>query len=524
MRLLFPASRRGIDDKAPTETDTGAADGATTEASDGSDPFGLDDFHAAGAPTDRVIVAGSADADPMRVSVGSSFVKCPQCDENVASTVLSHHMGAECSGKVVVGKSKPKARAKPKTKTKRPENARSLETLSSRFGDEMKGISQNYLDDFQRYCDCVHELWDGEGALTDLDVDYWWTGSGRSGVEGAEANCLATDSEGRTVRLMPPFGIKIVEDLFIPWLLKWYNRANLTQYEYAINAVFAREDRRFVKGGSGNPPWIGSDFDLLNTRYSSLRATLNDEDGVEANVGGANKLKEGVVTHLLGKAEEQWGVLQGVALNQVTEQKHMKCFCETMSVLTGLTLMARSNSSGAIREQDISYDPADKSLTIKLRVFARKGKKKQARSKASFRSTDKRIPAGKPTPEGCTHPRTRYIDLMRKLKTTYAKGGGLPLFKAKSSAAKMSALIVRVLGGKAASKKWSFEAGTTPSSHSLRKTGATMAERAGAPREGRFLRWGDWDDPRALVNYTSGTWEGTGFSRVYFDWLVDYTI
>ena len=51
-----------------------------------------------------------------------------------------------------------------------------------------------------------------------------------------------------------------------------------------------------------------------------------------------------------------------------------------------------------------------------------------------------------------------------------------------------------------------------------------MAERSGAPREGRFLRWGEWDDPRAIQSYVAGTWEGSGFSRLYFDWLVDASI
>ena len=117
-----------------------------------------------------------------------------------------------------------------------------------------------------------------------------------------------------------------------------------------------------------------------------------------------------------------------------------------------------------------------------------------------------------------------YIDLMRKLKTTYAKGGGLPLFSEKVSASKMTALIKRVLGGKRGYGRWMYDSTSAPSSHSLRKTGATMAERSNAPREGRFLRWGEWDDPQAIKSYTSGEWEGSGFSRVYFDWLVDFTI
>ena len=50
-----------------------------------------------------------------------------------------------------------------------------------------------------------------------------------------------------------------------------------------------------------------------------------------------------------------------------------------------------------------------------------------------------------------------------------------------------------------------------------------MAERAGAPREGRLLRWGGWEEPKAIVNYVSGEWEATGFSHQYY-WLVDYSI
>ena len=69
-----------------------------------------------------------------------------------------------------------------------------------------------------------------------------------------------------------------------------------------------------------------------------------------------------------------------------------------------------------------------------------------------------------------------------------------------------------------------YDSVTSPSSHTLRKTGATMADSAGAARHGRFLRWGGWDDPRALVNYCKGEWLGTGFSHLYFDWLVDYSI
>jgi len=113
---------------------------------------------------------------------------------------------------------------------------------------------------------------------------------------------------------------------------------------------------------------------------------------------------------------------------------------------------------------------------------------------------------------------------MRKLKALYAQGGGLPFFKPDKSAAKMTALIKRVLGGKKRCGKWMQDSGTLPSSHSLRKTGATMADSAGAPRQGRFLSWGGWDDPRALVSYCKGDWSGTGFSHLYFDWLVDYPI
>ena len=50
-----------------------------------------------------------------------------------------------------------------------------------------------------------------------------------------------------------------------------------------------------------------------------------------------------------------------------------------------------------------------------------------------------------------------------------------------------------------------------------------MAERVGATREGRSLG-GFPDDPRFLQNHDAWDLEGTGFSRVYFDWLVDYTI
>ena len=103
-------------------------------------------------------------------------------------------------------------------------------------------------------------------------------------------------------------------------------------------------------------------------------------------------------------------------------------------------------------------------------------------------------------------------------------GGGLPVFGKKKSASGMTALIKRVLGGRRKSSQHMFDPSTFPSSHTLRKTGATMAERAGAPREGRFLRWGGWDDPRVIKEYTAGTWEASGFSRLYFDWLVDTRI
>ena len=356
-----------------------------------------------------------------------------------------------------------------------------------------------------------------------LLVGHWWTGSGDSGEPDETSPFRRTTASG-VRRLMPPFDISIVRDKFAPWLLKNYQRADLTQYEYAINGVFAREDRRFVKGGRGDPPWAGADFDLINTRYTSLRATYNDEDGVETNVGGANRVKESTVQWMLEKAEAQRSELENSALGEFAASTKLNSFGDTMAVLTGVTLMARSNSSGGIRGTDIIPHPTDGSLLINVRVWARKGTKKQRRSKADSRTVPMRIPAGKDSAEGGRHPRNRYIALMRYLKTTYDRGGGLPRFPPDSSARRMTALIKRVLGGTKASKAFMYDTSTSPSSHTLRKTGATMAERAGAPRHGRFLRWGGWDEPKALVNYVSGEWEATGFSHRYFDWLVDYSI
>ena len=94
----------------------------------------------------------------------------------------------------------------------------------------------------------------------------------------------------------------------------------------------------------------------------------------------------------------------------------------------------------------------------------------------------------------------------------------------KKPAPAATALLKRVLGGKNGCKKHMPMTSTLPTSHSMRKTGATMAERAGAPREGKFLRWGEWEDPRALTNYCSGEFEASGFSHALFDWLIDYSI
>jgi hypothetical protein len=354
-----------------------------------------------------------------------------------------------------------------------------------------------------------------------LVVGYWWTGKGGSGLQDSAG--FQEEVKGKTRRRMPPFGIELVEKVFVPWLLKYFNRADLTAYEYAINYMFAKEHRRFVKG-SGKEPWLGSDFDQVNADYKSLRATLNDEDGVEKSTGGATRLSEDAVPYLLGRGEEQWAATQLVTLNQLTEQKAIAAFSETMAALTGITLMARSNSSGGIGPDDVVPHPSDGSVTIKVRTWARKGQKKRGKSKAECRTVSMRIPPGKAPEGGGEHPRNRYISLMCKLKELQPRGGGMPQYLPKASAAKMSALIKRVLGGRAKLKAWMFEKDAVPSSHSLRKTGATMAERAGAPRSGRFLQWGGWEDPRALVNYTKGEWSGTGFSYLYFDWLVDYSI
>ena len=418
-------------------------------------------------------------------------------------------------------------------------NPRSLKALSKRMREGLSEIPQGYLDDFLRYSQCMQECYTPD-CMGDAPIAYphWWTGSGASGTRGAGpfvAGVGELDADGVSARrdadgpkrLMPPFDLLLVEDLFLPWLLKFYQRQDLTPYEYAINFMFAREDRRFVKG-SGDPPWLGADFDRMNTKYKSLRATLNDEDGVVTSSGGASRLKESTIPWLLKKAGRQWLKLEEPEPNQAQVRKLAIAFGETMGVLTGLTLMARSNSSGGIGPEDIAPKAADGSITIKVAVWARKGKRKAGTSRHFARHILKRIPAGGPVkgPGGIhgLHPRDTFIDLLDKLRSTYAMGGGLPTFSRQGSAKGMTALIRRVLGGKTAAKACMFDPSQLPSSHTLRKTGATMAERSGAPREGRFLRWGEWDDPRAIQSYVAGTWEGSGFSRLYFDWLVDASI
>ena len=491
---LDPVSRRGVK-STPTETDTGpAAEAEAATDGPGSDAFGLDEFMKSTAPGKELPAA-----------------RKPR------------------SSKLKLKKRQPAEAPEPTRKTKAPKasNSRSLETLAGLLHTEHSKLPQGYLDDFQRFCDCMRDekvAVDAIIASGDLAVDHWWTGSGGSGLKGCcGLHDTGMSEGGEDLRLMPPFDIKLVEEVFAPWMLKFWNRADLTAYEYAINYMFSREDKRFVKD-SGQEPWRGKDFDQINLSYKSLKATLDDGDGKEKNAGGANKLREDTVEHLLSQGERQWTSTQDVHPNQVAKAKAITDFSETMAVLTGITLMARSNSSGGIREADILPHLTDGSLTINVRVWARKGSKRRAQSKAECRSTPMRVPPGKPLRGGGEHPRNRYIALMRKLKALYAHGGGLPLFEPKSSASKMTALIKRVLGGKKKCVEWMFETGTLPSSHTLRKTAASMADSAGAPRQGRFLRWGGWDDPRAISSYCKGSWSGSGFSHLYFDWLVDYSI
>ena len=305
-----------------------------------------------------------------------------------------------------------------KTSGSKKVNHRSMEDLAQRFKKQKK-MTQGYVDDFNRYCLCMHLFYKPadtarQGANPKTE---WWIGSGGSTpIQGDNNFCVEFTPENgipETRRCMPPFSQELLEKIFVPWMLKWWSRANLTAYEYAINDIFLRENTDKYQD---KLPWAGKLLDEVNIEYTKMRSELDHEDGVEKNAGGANKLKEAGVQALMEKAV---GLRQKIqeceAGNQQVLVRLKKDLSECMTALSGIIFMLRSNSlMGIDTKEDVTFEP-DGGMTMQIKIWAAKSKKKKMKS--TYRKISKRLPPGKTN----EHPRNIYISLM---KFTVMHAGG----------------------------------------------------------------------------------------------------
>ena len=316
---------------------------------------------------------------------------------------------------------------------------------------------------------------------------------------------------------MPPFNLKVLER-FSSWMLasKWH-RQSLIGYQYALNDYFERN-------GAGRPWLRGSDaggrlFKQEMDAYADRRRKYDLLDGREVAEGGAARFEEESIYDLLRTAaalarrvtKPGKKVVRGVLEDK--EALVVK-FKRTMRVLTMYGYVLRSSSSKiGLKEMEFTDGGA---LRLKIGFWKRSG------ARGIWCET---ITKTMPAPKGRgTHPRGEYLRLMR---IVIKLGGFTDMDEEVLEQHKViTGTLEEVFGGERNMLN-SVKEGRKPTSHSMRKTGASAAYAAGVDKP-TLQKWGEWsrgsgknpDFWGALQNYVDLEYQSTRFSKQFFDWLM----
>ena len=121
------------------------------------------------------------------------------------------------------------------------------------------------------------------------------------------------------------------------------------------------------------------------------------------------------------------------------------------------------------------------------------------------------IPPG--PPDAPEHPRNRMFATIKKAIDEKC------LYIPKGSVTAASNKITKVLQEQLFGDELKLPKGKCLSSHSLRKTMASMAASLGLPTKVAAMSWGGWGSEDAMRPYINRHYKGTGLAAQLFDWL-----
>ena len=277
------------------------------------------------------------------------------------------------------------------------------------------------------------------------------------------------------------------------YLIKEWDRATLTHYKYAIKDQFERQ--RLAN------PWNNKMFDNINSGHSFLMEKYRIEDGKPVSKNGASRMYESGVECLLQAAiRDETEVLEQT--NPRAGSAEGKSFLNRMHVLTGIIFILRA-SSCRFSPEDINFLP-NGNLILTITFFKRTKNNKDVAT-----PVDKQLPPGDST----DHPRSIYIRLMR----TVVQLGGFKQLPVKNPGGVLTKMFKTAMGDLL---PMFFEKGRQPSSHSMRKTGASAIYKVlGSHVTTDLVDWGEWGSPLPVKRYVDKHYKISIFSRRLFDWF-----
>ena len=263
------------------------------------------------------------------------------------------------------------------------------------------------------------------------------------------------------------------------WLLANYKKGTLEQSQAATNHYYLK---------AGQPaPWAGRTFARLMSAYKAARRELAIENGERHAAGARTGVPEQCFKFLLTKAESLPDDDPAVS--------------EIAVIMTGFAFCLRA-SSLCFESQDVYFTNTGELIVNSFVVKCQDRSEKHAR----------RIPPG-PKAAGPTHPRTRYLTLMRRVidKAHFYDCTGDP--------DESSTLITAMMETHIPTGVSVLPEGRTISSHSLRKAAASALFAIGADFYRAIMPWGCWKSFTSAEKYVDKKYVATTWSGGFFDWL-----